>query len=173
MEQPAGRTITNILGDYTEFGQQIVGLLQQNNISLSEIEQVDHFCYRVETLAWFEELHRQLGEIATEIYCNEVAGRIIPIFRLHTPIELIKGMPTELFELPAPKLDTPYSEGYEHVECVVDLDGLINRYPDTRFEIKTHPWPEAVVQNEGVTIKFHERPLDEIAAEQEKEQHEH
>jgi predicted metalloenzyme YecM len=99
--------------------------------------ELDHICYRVATPERYRELRDQLapyGELLTD---NPVNGRPIATFRLATPLRYQERR-IHYLELPAPKPGSPYAEGWEHVEFVVDvpLPAFAERYPHVDFDRK-------------------------------------
>ena len=124
----------------------------------------DHICYRVASLERYEELKNSLETFAVLKNESPVNGRAICIFQLKEPINFA-GMSTDCIELPAPKTNSPYTEGWEHAEIVVHgtLEEFIKQYPEIAFDLsafqKEMNREVAVKTPEGFRIKFHERSI--------------
>lgn len=88
-------------------------LLRRNNISSRDIVQADTACYRVETIERYAELMCELGATCRLLDESEVAGRLIAVF------DSYGALPVPYLELPQPKPNNKYREGFEHVQFVV------------------------------------------------------
>ncbi|MBT7608823.1 MAG: hypothetical protein HN576_03645 [Bacteriovoracaceae bacterium] len=126
----------------------------------------DHICYRVETELRYQKLKNELAltcELVTE---SEISGRLISIFKLPNPI-LYRGLRVDCLELPAPKKDSFYKEGWEHAEFVIeDLKQFIKDHPHIDFNHKAmdrdiNPELGYRVSNE-YQVKFHPLHILEV-----------
>ncbi len=161
------KTILELLPNPTPFLQQIFGFLQADGIEVSRYE-LDHICYRVATQQRYEELKKQLlvlGELLTE---KPISGRPIATFKLEQPI-LFNQRKIELLELPAPKPNRFYAEGYEHVEFVIDMDlpTFAEKYPNITFDKKgmgKEVNPDLRLNYGELSVKFHEHNLAYVIA---------
>jgi hypothetical protein len=148
---------------------EVVCFLKEKNIPL-DLE-CDHICYRIESLARYnhlKEIFQKHGFLRNESLVN---GRNICIFQMPSPISYY-GLSTECVELPEPKLNSPYKEGWEHAEIVTrkPLIDFIKTFPDLTFETQSlHKKinPEITIKiSEATKIKFHEQSiLDVISLE--------
>lgn len=156
----------NLIGNYSQFIAQASDNLAQLGIARNEVAMMDHVCYRVETVDRYEELKAALQVYTTLIGENMVNGRPIATFELNTYMEAA-GWTVPFLELPAPKQDSPYVEGLEHVEFVVigSLNKFILRH-SAALNISQLSQkivnPDVKALNSGVTIKFHEQQLGAV-----------
>ncbi|MEO1713796.1 MAG: GNAT family N-acetyltransferase [Bacteroidota bacterium] len=127
---------------------------------------IDHLCYRVESQARYFSLKEYLEREHTLLIESEIAGRPIATYQLAEPW-LWKDQMIDVLELPAPKPEHPYAEGFEHLEVVVpvSLEQFLHRH--TRIKVEQpkrqdplNPTLKWTLPN-GV-IKFHERSLAEV-----------
>jgi predicted metalloenzyme YecM len=152
-------------GDPAPFLQSILEGLAQNEVDVSGLE-MDHICYRVADPARYLQLRKvldQLGVLLSEI---TPSGREIATYALEMPI-LFKGKEIPLFELPAPRPDKVYPEGYEHVEFVVQelLDEFLSHYPGLSFDLSGMHKPvnpEVGLSFGNIAAKFHTRALRDV-----------
>ena len=140
------------LGSPNIFISNIFSRLEENKIDVSNY-QLDHICYRVETWERYLQLTKVLankGELLAE---TMIGGRPIASFLLEKPF-FYKNRSINCIELPSPKEGSPYREGFEHVEFVIDLpfEEFIQKYPSLNF--KTKGMNKAV--NADISIKFPE-----------------
>jgi len=131
--------------------------------------EIDHICFRVETLAQYENYKKEFAQVGALLSEALINGRPIATYKLHRPIELgPKRIPC--VEIPAPKEGSPYSLGFEHIECVVPeaLTRFIQKYPQLKFDaraIKNPINPEISLKvPSGKTVKFHNQSLEAVIA---------
>ena len=149
----------------TPFLNQIFHHLQEDQVDVSSYE-LDHLCYRVESIERYAELKEtcsDLGSLLTETLIN---GRHISTFKLHQPI-LYQNRTIALLELPSPKPGSPYAEGFEHVEFVIDegLDRFVARYPQLAFDTKGMKKainPDVRLAYGPLSVKFHCHNLEYV-----------
>lgn len=154
-----------ILGPIIPFLDQIFHHLAEDKIDVDDYE-LDHICYRVESEERYLELKKLLsdyGELLTETI---IGGRPISTFKLHTPYRYNKRK-IYCLELPAPKEGSPYSEGYEHVEFVIQapFQAFISQYPNLEFKTKGMQKPvnpEISRKYPGMSVKFHHHPIEYV-----------
>lgn len=158
--------MSEILGIYKEFIENINRGLGELGIERDELAMMDHVCYRVETERRYQELLAELKQTSQFLGETEVGGRMIATFELH---EYLKagGWTVPYLELPAPKDGSPYPEGLEHAELVVvgGLDRFIERHSELPFSTKGIDKllnPEAGLKAAGISVKFHEQPLGAV-----------
>lgn len=155
----------NILGPITPFLDRIFQFLDQDGIDVSLYE-LDHVCYRVETKEEYERLKTQLqplGELLTE---SLIGGRLIATFKLFEPIRY-KKRKIWCLELPSPKAGSPYKEGYEHVEFVIDkpFDDFMSLYPALTFKTKgmsKEVNPDISRKYGDLAVKFHHHTIEYV-----------
>ncbi|MEL6987605.1 MAG: VOC family protein [Bacteroidota bacterium] len=154
-----------ILGSPTECINSILSELDRLNIDYKSF-QLDHICYRVETMERYTLLKHQLRTIAFPFHESLIAGRMISILKFVKPLKWLHGE-IEFLELPAPKPNRPYKEGFEHIEFVVDqnLGHFINTYPRIAFNTKGLSKAlnaDVKIQFEKYAVKFHCLPIDQV-----------
>ena len=103
--------------------------LAANKIDLESHWDIDHLCYRADTLENYNALKEQFTKFGKLLIASDVNGREISTYELFTPVQF-KGWRIDLIELPAPKKGKVTAEGFEHVEVVVDVafEELIKKY---------------------------------------------
>ena len=158
-------SFNSIFPSPTPFLDQIFHHLQEDQLDVSSYE-LDHLCYRVESIERYTELKEvchKLGSLLSETLIN---GRPIATFKLQEPI-LYQGRAIKLLELPSPKPGSPYAEGFEHVEFVIDedLDSFIARYPQLTFDTKGMKKainPDVRLAYGPLSVKFHRHNLEYV-----------
>lgn len=109
--------IKDVIGDYQAFYRNLTKKIKALGIETSKFK-VDHYCYRTATLTDYQQKKDQLLKFSQKFLENIHHGRPIAKFILRKPL-LIDNQRIYVIELPAPKLDTQYSNGLEHFEFVV------------------------------------------------------
>jgi predicted metalloenzyme YecM len=149
-----------LIGDYDPHVAKINDVLEMIGIRRSELSQLDHLCYRTETL---EEYHRVLQDFAVlgrNLGEVDVQGRPISIIALNEPIET-GGWIIDFLEIAAPKATSPYPSGLEHAEFVTRglLEDFEQRHPDLPFirdAMSRDINPELKYREHGISVKFHQ-----------------
>lgn len=137
---------------------------------LDEVKSIDHICYRVSSISAYEAKKNELkshGKLHSELHFN---GRPISIFKLKTPISINynnRFLNVEFIELPAPKKNVNYQEGYEHIEVIPhnSLLTIVNNFHNIDFETKNinnFKNPEISLLLNSGRIKFHDKSLEQI-----------
>lgn len=157
--------IEQILGPITPFLDRLFEHLQEDEIEVSQFE-LDHICYRVETLQRYQELVQQLSPLGDLLTETMIGGRPISTFKLLTPIEY-QDRTIYCLELPAPKVGSPYLEGFEHAEFVIDVPfaEFMNKYSKCKFKMKGMQKvvnPEISRKYDGISVKFHHHPIEYV-----------
>ena len=140
--------------------------LSQHSVILEPHWDIDHICYRAQTLENYENLKRSFSEIGVLLIESEVNGRLISTYKLQRPI-IFEQWRIDLVELPAPKIGKVTQEGLEHIEVVIDkpFSELINQYRDLPLEIKglEKDYNQELEINLGLrNIKFHHSSLASV-----------
>lgn len=156
----------DILGDYETFIAQTDRGLRELGVERDELAQMDHICYRVETLERYHEMLSRLGEVGVLLGETEVAGRPIATFEMNEYLRSA-GWVVPYIELPAPKESSPYPEGLEHAELVVvgSLGRFLKRHSELPFKLdgmNKSINPEAGLKTAGISVKFHEQQLGAV-----------
>ena len=157
---------TTILPDVSTFITTIDTELARLGIRRDELAMMDHLCYRVDTNERYEQLRREIGQIAILIDQSEVSGRQISTYEFDEPI-VASGWRVPYLELPAPKDGSPYPEGLEYAELVVigNLERFIARHSGLAFDHKAMTKPinqEVSLKTDTISVKFHEQPLGAV-----------
>ncbi len=139
------------------FMEEIFLLLANDEIDVSKFD-VDHICYRVETLDEYNYVKKLLGTQGRKISENKINGRPISIFKLTMPLIYEKRI-IRFIELPAPKPGVFYKRGFEHVEFVVpSLEELKQSYHNITFQVDNIPNNLSLTIKYGeLSVKFHEK----------------
>lgn len=138
---------------------------------------LDHICYRVETVAAYERLRDLLAAENELLVEGLIGGRRIATFKLAEPLVYHQRL-IPLLELPEPKDGSFYEEGWEHVEFVTDrplaefaqfapalLSATATGF-DRKGMKKARNADLRVKLGHGLNVKFHERSLEEVIAEE-------
>jgi uncharacterized protein len=164
------------------------------NIALDELGirdicknlEIDHICVRLKDTADVASLKQELEVVGKIISAVQVNGREIIIIQLNQPISL-SGWQTYGIELPNPKPNHNYQDGWEHVEFVFSnventMDGVreafIEKFPHLDLEQlkeaysysedEPHadgdqlPNPTVGLKVNGVGIKFHANSIQKV-----------
>lgn len=138
---------------------------------------LDHLCYRVATVERYESLRDELRKYNKLLVENPINGRRIATFRLAKPF-IFRKRSIWLLELPEPKTGSPYPEGYEHVEFVTDrpMAGfetwLLTNLPVAPADLDRSGLHKPLNADlrlklpDGLSVKFHELPLDRVIAQE-------
>lgn len=129
--------LRQVIGDYVVFLEQILQETTDAGFDLADFIQMDHMCYRVTSRNDYEAKQQVLRKVGKLLGKNQINRRPISTFRLSSPV-LHKGWRIDTIELPAPKEDSTYREGLEHVEFVIydDLEDFLKKYAHKKFEMK-------------------------------------
>ena len=157
----------NALPDPSRFLEQLFKALSDDAIDVSVFE-LDHLCYRVETMERYAELKDKLLDEGSLLGEHQIGGRPIATVRLRNPL-IFQNRSIAVIELPAPKPGSSYPEGYEHVEFVVDLEPMefAACYPTLDWDLSgAHKSVNADVRRnyDGCSVKFHRLGLAEVIA---------
>ena len=168
------------------FSRKLTSALEELDI-LEECKglQIDHICVRLKNNNDVAELKNELSGFGQIISSVEVNGREISILQLSQPLQL-GFWQTSGVELPYPKQNHDYPDGWEHIEFVLNdtentMDGVRNAFQEkfkldhdllkskySYSEDEPHaegdqlPNPTIGLKVNGVGIKFHARPIQEV-----------
>lgn len=154
-----------ILGDVEGFLSEIFSSLASRGIDVSRFE-LDHICYRVETLEEYAEMNGKLSALGICLGEHQIGGRPIATYKMREPIVFRER---EIFcvELPSPKSSSPHPRGLEHAEFVIDesFESFMAKYPEVNFEtkgmMKKHN-PELELEFGRLAVKFHSMALERV-----------
>ncbi|HVM90767.1 MAG TPA: VOC family protein [Verrucomicrobiae bacterium] len=152
-----------------EFLTRLFHLLDEAGVDVSNLE-MDHVCYRVETLERYLALAHAWRLYAVDVHESPVNGRPISVFVLRRPLRRA-GRAISVIELPAPKEGVSFREGWEHAEFVIEgptFNHFIarHRHLAERFDRKSVNKslnPELGLKlDHGIQAKFHFLPLAKV-----------
>lgn len=171
VKNPSNDSMKEVLGNYEEFVNRIGTGLTILGVKRKLLLQLDHLCYRVETVDRYHEAVQELGKRGVRLTANKINGREISVFELEQPVEA-DGWKIPFVEVPMPKRGQPYSEGLEHAEFVVgNLKEFEQAHPNLLFKPGGDDTnPVLTIEHTHLPVKFHERPLDVVALEQQRSQ---
>ena len=140
--------------------------MKSHGIAIQAGWDIDHLCYRVSSLDRYDALKKDFSTFGTLLVESEVNGRPIATFKLFDPITWGDAN-IDVVELPAPKPSKPTTEGFEHIEVVVDvpMKDLIERYahlPLDRGGLKKDFNAELEITLGSRNLKFHHLSLESV-----------
>lgn len=151
-----------------DFLNRLFQSMAAHHIEIPAYWQVDHLCYRVESLDRYESLKGDFAQWGDLLIESQVQGRPIATFKLHQPILFLKHV-IDVVELPAPKASKPTKEGFEHAEIVCDVPfaELEKRFSHLKLDRsglvkKINPELEICLGDRN--LKFHHQSLEEVVA---------
>lgn len=92
----------HIIGDYMSLITAVDDELSRLGIEQRELAEMDHVCYRVETLERYHEMLARAATIATLLDESNINGRPIATFEFHDYLQT-KNWRVPYLEVPAPK----------------------------------------------------------------------
>jgi predicted metalloenzyme YecM len=151
--------LKNIIGNYSEFLDEILGLVVDEGFEVSDFVQLDHMCYRTISNSNYEDKKVELASIAKLLGETLVNGRPISTFRLEAPV-IHSLWRIDAIELPAPKAESKHQEGLEHIEFVLydEMSTFLKKYEGKPFELRAADRgvnPEISLQLGELSVKFH------------------
>jgi len=158
------------LPDPSLFLQRLFEALAHDGIVTDGLP-LDHLCYRVETTDRYTAMKALLSENGRCLGEHTIGGRPIATYTLTTPFSF-QGRSIEVVELPAPKTGSPYTEGWEHAEFVVDEEpkAFAARYPQLNWDLSGADKKnnaDVRLNCAGFSVKFHRRALVVVIAGEE------
>jgi predicted metalloenzyme YecM len=152
--------VKEIIGDYDEKVRKINDVFETIGINRNELTQLDHLCYRTETIEEYEDVMKKFAILGRNLGEEEIQGRPISVILLDEPIES-GGWIIDYLEIAAPKPSSFYASGLEHAEFVTRglLESFEERHKDLPF-IKDAMHrvinPELKYREQGISVKFHQ-----------------
>ncbi len=127
---------------------------------------MDHICYRVESEDRYQELKNQLSEENQLLAETLINNRPIATFLLSIPF-IFKNRRINCLELPSPKPVSPYAEGFEHVEFVINsqFSTFMEKYHQLQFDTKGMNKSinaDIRLSLASGSVKFHHHPLEHV-----------
>lgn len=179
---------------WTDLQSQLASFSKRLNLALNELAikdscldlKIDHACIRLKNNLDVDKLKTELCGVGEIISATKVNGREIIIFELGTSIT-INDWQTSGIELPYPKLNHNYQDGWEHVEFVLsnienttsavreaffskfpnlDQSQLVEKYQYSEDEPHAKgdklPNPTIGLKVGNIGIKFHATSIQEV-----------
>ena len=148
------------------FLEKLFSIFDESQIEIATHWDIDHLCYRVDSLKRYEELKLSFSHFAKLLIESEINGRSIATFKLSFPI-IYEHWMIDVVELPAPKLGKTTKEGFEHIEVVSDLsfDELKEKYKNLNLDLNglnKEFNQELEIKLGERNIKFHHMSLESI-----------
>lgn len=158
-----------MLPDPHPFLHRLFQALEGLGISVDHLA-LDHLCYRVGTVERYAAMKHALAQDGTLLAETIIGGRPIATYRLNAPF-VFGTRRIALVELPAPKPQSPYPEGWEHAEFVVpmDLQAFAQHFPQASWDLSDLHKPtnaDVRLTFDGFSVKFHRQALDAVIADE-------
>jgi predicted metalloenzyme YecM len=165
------KSLKDVIGDPIIFLEELFKRLDDIELDVEKYE-LDHICYRVESLDEYKLKKSELEELGELLIESTVNGRLISTFKLNSPI-VFKNRNIYLLELPAPKAQHIYKSGLEHAEFVSKepLEKIMARYPQYAFEafgIHKKINPDITLKLGDFCIRFHNQSLSDVIKQEKK-----
>ena len=177
----------NLQSDTEKFSERILEALKMLGITeASSALAIDHACIRLSSAEKAEQLVFETTENGQIISLAEVNGRPIYIVELKQPVSIL-GKPVQALEIPHPKPEQKYQEGWEHVEFVLpeaentpegiekaffeqfpnlSKDQLIQqcefKVSEPHSETDQLANPTISLKINGIGLKFHAQPIQKV-----------
>jgi len=161
--------IEEILGDYQGFLDDALGSLTFKGFEIDrEFKELDHLCFKTASQKEYDRTVTMLENYGETISENIISGRPIAVIKLDEPINY-KGFQIPAVEVPAPKPEGDDGRsGLEHLEFVTvkSLPEFRKDHADLDFDDKNMNReinPVLILRFADFNVKFHNRPLLEVA----------
>ena len=150
----------------TDFLEKLFLTFSESQIEIAQHWDIDHLCYRVDSLERFVELKKSFLSFGKLLIESEINGRSIASFKLNSPI-FYKDWMIDVVELPAPKLSKIVKEGFEHLEVVCDVSftDLEKKYQHLNLDLgglKKEFNQELEINLGERNVKFHHMSLESV-----------
>ena len=157
--------VESLLGSVKPFLEKVFDALEEDGVDVSDFE-LDHICYRVETWEKYVYFRTKLSDFGIMISEARINGRSIANFKLKEPI-IFRDRKIRIVELPAPKKERFFPEGYEHVEFAVRMDPVefAGQYSELDFntdDASREINPTVSLSYSGFSVRFHEYSLEYV-----------
>ena len=149
-----------------DFLEQLFKKITASGIEIASHWDIDHLCYRVDSLDRYQELKHLFEAFSTQLIESDVNGRPIATFKLNSSIKF-KDFSIDVVELPAPKPSKPTKEGFEHIEIVCDVpfNELEEKYRHLKLDLgglKKDFNQEFEIDLGERNLKFHHMSLESV-----------
>lgn len=149
-----------------EFLEKLFKTLADSKIEIASHWDIDHLCYRVDSLDRYEELKNNFLTFGRLLIESDVNGRPIATFKLNSSV-VFKEWSIDVVELPAPKPSKPTKEGFEHIEVVCDesFSDLEGKYKHLKLDLgglKKDFNQEFEIDLGERNLKFHHMSLESV-----------
>ncbi len=163
-------TKDQLIKESLNFLENVFFELKNNNLIFPNEWQIDHLCYRTETVKEYNFLKIKLSEFSKFLIESMVNGRLISSFKLDKPL-VFKHHKIDLIELPSPKAGQFYDSGFEHFEYVIDQEfkTVMSHYPKVQFDtsnMRSKINPDISFKISKYKVKLHHEPLEAIIKEE-------
>ncbi len=161
----------DIFNSVESFLEKIFLNLEKDKIDVSDFE-LDHICYRVETMQEYDELKKELGKTAKLLGEVKVKKRFIASYKLSKPI-IFRNRKIWIVEIPQPSEHAFYKSGWQHVEFVMkeNFQTFMGKYPQIEFQTGSMGKkinPEIKIEWDDCVVKFHHQSLEYVVTVLEK-----
>ena len=180
MESATSHPVDEIIGPTSSFLESAIDGLRSLGIDNLESYEIDHICYRCESILEYKDVCRKLNNFGIPLTEGMIANRPICIYLLDEAITF-KTWKISCIEIPCPKEGSYYSAGLEHLEMVIGtesdvppkstkllLESFAQMYPTVAFDRKAIDKEInadiSLSLSNGSSVKFHARPIYEICA---------
>ena len=140
--------------------------LTEKQISIPVHWDIDHLCYRSDSLSQYDALKKSFATFAHLLIESDVNGRPIATYKLNQAIHFKEWM-IDVVELPAPKASKPTSAGFEHIEVVCDVPFAYFEKHFSRLNLHTEGQKKDFNQELEIhlgqrNLKFHHLSLESV-----------
>lgn len=127
---------------------------------------IDHLCYRCSSQEIYQETKEEIQKYSTLLVESLIGGRNIATYKLHKPI-VFENQSVDLIEVPSPKDGSPYEDGFEHFEVVIQesFQDFMQSHSDLNFSTKAMSKPinpDIKIRLNSGSIKFHHQSLEKV-----------
>jgi predicted metalloenzyme YecM len=156
--------------DYIPFLDKLLNQIQEKGIDISNLN-LDHFGYQCDSLETYNKVKPEFLKLGEMVHENTVRGRLVSIFKLHTPIKY-KNYTISALELVEPLKDQVCPSDWEHCEFVLNesFEDFLKKYPNILFDtsaISQPGFPMLKLRlSEFTQVKFHLKPVLQIVEDE-------
>ena len=155
------------------FLEEIDLLATQKQIQLQSC-QIDHICWRCSSEENYLKAKQKFESLGALLIESMISGRLIATYKLHKAL-VYKNISVDVVEVAAPKTGSPFEEGFEHAEIVINksFKDFTSDYPELVFDWsatdKTINPELKLALNSKYALKYHHQTLESIIALEKKE----